>query len=59
MLRSRKIIAFTDIEKERIDLETALHCAEEILDSINESIRDQENQRRLEMLSKDLWIGNG
>ncbi|KAH7105277.1 Dbl homology domain-containing protein [Auriculariales sp. MPI-PUGE-AT-0066] len=55
----KQIIAYTEPGNERLMLESSLRNAEEILESINESIREQENDQRLEALSKNLWIGQG
>jgi len=55
----KQIIAYTEPGKERLLLESAVRNAEEILESINESIREQENEQRLDVLSRSLWIGQG
>jgi len=55
----KQIIAYTEPGKERLLLESAVRNAEEILESINESIREQENEQRLDILSRSLWIGQG
>ena len=44
---------------ERQQLEEAIHTAERILESINETIRENENTERLGIISKDLFIGQG
>ena len=44
---------------ERQQVEEAIHTAERILDSINETIRENENTERLAVISKDLFVGQG
>lgn len=55
----RQIVQYTEPGTERMLLEAALRTVEDILESINESIREQENEQRLDVLSKNLWIGQG
>jgi len=55
----RQILHHTDSDGERGDLESSILAAESILDSINESIRENEGAERLAVLSQDLYIGQG
>ena len=47
-----------DSEEARM-MERALRLAEDVLERINETIRDREGHEILESVSKNLWIGNG
>ncbi|KAH8829709.1 hypothetical protein DL96DRAFT_1669029 [Flagelloscypha sp. PMI_526] len=56
----RQVLHYTEessIEHESVS--NALTTAERLLDSINETIRDQEGRDRLKAISKNLWIGQG
>ncbi|KAG9035365.1 hypothetical protein FRB95_011385 [Tulasnella sp. JGI-2019a] len=55
----RQIQHHTQSETERQDVESAIGTAESILDSINETIRENEGTERLAVLSQDLYIGQG
>jgi hypothetical protein len=45
--------------QDRNEIKKSLNIAENILDQINESIREQEGRERLKEISRDLWIGQG
>ncbi|KAG8868591.1 hypothetical protein FRC20_003109 [Serendipita sp. 405] len=55
----RQILQYTQHGEDRVMIERSLLAAEAILETINESIRDQEGQERLKELSNNLWVGNG
>ncbi|KAI9449187.1 hypothetical protein F5148DRAFT_1248554 [Russula earlei] len=55
----KQILQYTESDQDRDEIERALHTAEDILDTINEAIRDHEGHDRLDALSHDLWVGQG
>lgn len=55
----RQILNYTQSETERKQLEWAIATTERILDSINETIRENEGAERLAEVSRDLYIGEG
>ncbi|KAG8943721.1 hypothetical protein FRC04_002553 [Tulasnella sp. 424] len=55
----RQILNYTQSEIERQQLEWAITTTEKILDSINETIRENEGSERLAEISRDLYIGEG
>ena len=54
----KQILEYTDVGKEQEAIFNAREMAESLLDHINETIRDQENQETLKQMSQDLWIGH-
>lgn len=54
-----KILNHTQAEKDRQQIVFALRSVEAVLNSINESIREQEGRERLRVISRELWIGQG
>lgn len=55
----KQILQYTDADGERQAVKTSQGKAEKILEYINETIRDQEGQEKLKMISENLWIGQG
>lgn len=55
----KQILNYTEVDDERLDIESAVDLAERLLDEINEEIRDQEGRDKLKILSEHLWIGQG
>ncbi|KAG8833257.1 hypothetical protein FRC17_011032 [Serendipita sp. 399] len=55
----RQILQYTQHGEDRVMIDRALLAAEAILETINESIRDQEGHERLKELSNNLWVGQG
>jgi hypothetical protein len=55
----KQILQYTEPDQDRDLTERALQTAERILNTINETIREQEGRDRLKTLSQDLWIGQG
>lgn len=55
----KQILQYTEPDQDKELIERALQTAERILNTINESIREQEGRDRLKTLSQDLWIGQG
>ena len=54
-----QILAHTDAQDERKNVQHALEMSEKLLDNINEAIRDQEGRETLKSISQNLWIGQG
>lgn len=54
-----QILQYTDADGERQAVKTSQSRAEKLLEYINETIRDQEGQEKLKMISENLWIGHG
>jgi hypothetical protein len=54
----KQIWQYTDVGKEQEAIFNAREMAESLLDHINETIREQENQETLREVSQNLWIGH-
>jgi actin cytoskeleton-regulatory complex protein PAN1 len=59
LMRYFQILQYTEVAQDRTLIEQSLQVAENILNHINESIREQEGRERLRTISKDLWVGQG
>ncbi|KAK2460698.1 hypothetical protein APHAL10511_007168 [Amanita phalloides] len=55
----KQILHFTEAEDEQKTINKCLHNAERLLDRINDSVREQEGQERLKLISRNFWIGSG
>ncbi len=55
----KQILQYTDLGEEHDAISSARDVAERLLDHINETIREQENQDTLGRISQNLWIGQG
>jgi hypothetical protein len=54
----KQILQYTDAGEEQEAIFNARKMAESLLDQINETIREQENQETLRQMSQNLWIGH-
>lgn len=55
----KQILQYTYVGKEHDDISSARDMAERLLNHINETIREEENQDTLRQISQNLWIGQG
>lgn len=55
----KQILQYTETGAEHDAVAAARDMSEKLLDNINETMREQENQETLRKISQNLWIGQG